>query len=293
MPAIVVKPAKGLEIKLCRMLLGNEGSMHPHYHLFVAVDETGRPLGAGSVRSGAEAVEEYWGVHVTEIPGAPAEKVKSSLLTHAKRHASAHGATILQTLRWLEQDSAEESSWRSLGFERHQLRYAHEIGVERCGWRLQPLLEQVRDHGWIPEDARIIPLDEADIEGVFELHLKYLGGQRRTLMPLLDGTAPHPYDRQASVVLVRGDRTLGFTLGWFPDSKTCEIAADVLDPSVRLGWADLVLKCAACERVKERGAEQFRFCTAEHHSDSRRTMGWIGEGTTRVEVRMQTSCAGG
>jgi hypothetical protein len=208
-------------------------------------------------------------------------------LAYAKGFASQHGATILQTLRWVERGSAAEAFWRGLGFAEHQLRYAHEIGVARCGTRLEPLIEQVREHGWIPEEARIIPLDEADIERVCDLHLKYLGGELRTLVPLLDGSAPHPYDRQASVVLVCGERTLGFTLGWFPDPKTCEIAANVLDPSVRLGWADLMLKCAATDAVRERGAEVFRFCTAEQHTDSRRTMGWIGGGTTRTEVRLQ------
>jgi hypothetical protein len=255
--------------------------------LFVAVAEGGRTVGAGSVRSGAAALGEFWGVHVAAVPAVDGGEVNAALLSYAKGFAARHEATMLQTLRWVERGSAEEAFWQGLGFAEHQLRYAHEIGVVRGGSRLQPLLEQVREHGWIPEEARIIPLAEADIERVCELHLKYLGGELRTLLPLLDGSAPHPYDRQASVVLVEGERTLGFTLGWFPDPQTCEIAANVLDPSVRLGWADLMLKCAAYEAVKARGAEVFRFCTAEQHTDSRRTLGWVGGGTTRVEVRMQ------
>jgi hypothetical protein len=109
-------------------------------------------------------------------------------------------------------------------------------------------------------------------------------------LPLLDGTAPHPYDRDASVVLLCGEQTRGFTLGWFPDPTVCEISANVLHPSVRLGGGDLLLKYAAMERVRERNVNRFRFCTAEKHTDSRRTLAWVGGGITRTEVRLQITC---
>jgi hypothetical protein len=287
MSAYVLRPAQGLEIKLCRVLLGSEGSTHPHYHLFLAADEERRPLGVGSVRSGAESLGESWGLHLATLPGVSCDAVVGALLEYAKRFAAEQGATALQTLRWIERDSPEEMFWRSLGFEQDQSRYAHEIAVDHCRSRLQPLIEQVHDHGWIPKDARIVPLAEADIERVCDLHLRYLGGDAGTLVPMLDGSAPHPYDRQASVVLMCGERTQGFTLGWFPDPSRCEIAANVLDPSVRVGWADLMLKYAACERVRQRKAERFRFCTGEQHTDSRRTLGWLGAGVTRAEVRLK------
>jgi hypothetical protein len=271
------------------MLLGNEGSTHPNYHLFVAMDEHQRPLAAGSVRSGLEEVGEFWGVHLQSLPGGSDDAVVR-LLDYARCYAAAHKATTLQTLRWFEEGSSDESHWAGLGFVKHQLRYAHEIDASRGYERLTPIIQQVREHGWIPDDARIVSLAEADIQQVLALHLEHLGGAPKQLLPLLDGTAPHPYDCQASVVLLCGEKTMGFTLGWFPDATLCEIAANVLHPAVRLGWADILLKYAALERVMERGAARFRFSTAEKHRDSRRTLDWVGGGTTRVEVRMQTPC---
>lgn len=77
---IQIRPARGLEVKLCRMLLGNEASTHPNYQLCVAVDEDGRPEGVGSVRSGAEELGEFWGVHLQSLPGQRDDGVEQRLL---------------------------------------------------------------------------------------------------------------------------------------------------------------------------------------------------------------------
>jgi hypothetical protein len=276
------------------MLLGNEASTHPDYHLFIASDSAGTPLGAGSLRSGTESLEEPWGVHVTACPLSSRQAdelvTAKALVAYAKARAVSQGAHVLQTLRWFTQDSPDQAYWAALGFAPHQFRYAHEISAQRGFERLSPLVQQILDHDWAPANARVIPLAEADVEAVCQLHVKHLGGSARRLMPMLDGTAPHPYDRRASMVLLCGEQTKGFTLGWFPEPSVCEVAANVLDPSVRLGWADLLLKDAAVKAVLERGGELLRFCTAEQHRDSRRTLQRVGGGISRTEVRMQTTC---
>jgi hypothetical protein len=294
MSSIQIRTARGLEIKLCRMLLGNEASSHPDYHLFIAFDKADTPLGVGSLRSGAESLDELWSVHVAPCPlsNRPADDLMTAraLIRYAQSRSSSSGARVLQSLRWFEQDSPDQAYWAALGFTPHQIRYAHEISAQRAYERLSPLVEQIRDHGWAPVNSRIIPLVEADVQAVCDLHVQHLGGSARKLTPMLDGSATHPYDRYASMVLVCGEQTKGFTLGWFPEPRVCEIAANVLDPSVRLGWADLLLKQAALKAVLDRGGELFRFCTAEQHRDSRRTLERVGGGASRTEVRMQTAC---
>ncbi|MBA3483080.1 MAG: hypothetical protein H0T51_14830 [Pirellulales bacterium] len=294
MSSIQPRTARGLEIKLCRMLLGNEASMHPDYHLFVATDAADMPLGVGSLRSGAESLDELWGVHVAACPisdqAADDLSTPRALIAYARSLAMSQGARVLQTLRWFEQDSADHAYWATLGFTPHQYRYTHEISARRGYERLSPLVEQIHDHDWAPVTARIIPLADADVQAVCDLHIQHLGGSARRLMPMLDGSAPHAYDRRVSMVLLCGEQTKGFTLGWFPEPSVCEIAANVLDPTVRLGWADLLLKHAAVKAVLERGGQLFRFCTAEQHRDSRRTLERVGGGVSRTEVRMQTVC---
>ncbi|MBA4107931.1 MAG: hypothetical protein C0485_19540 [Pirellula sp.] len=282
-----VRPAEGAEVRLCRMLLGNEGCTHPHYQLFVAEGENGLPVGVGSLRSGAEELGDYWTVHIEVVPTCRSTGVEASLLAYARSHAASCGATTLQTMRWFERDSEEQLLWTSRGFAPQGVRYMHEIDIGPSFARMAPLIEQVREHGWIPADAKIVSLAEADLQQVCDLHLKYLGGSMRQLLPLLDGTAPHPYDRQASVVLLCGGQPIGFTLGWFPEPAVCEISANVLAPAVRLGWANVLLKYEALQRVMARGATRFRFTTMERHTDSRKTLRWVGGGTTRVEVRLQ------
>lgn len=291
MPGFEVRAARGLEIKLCRILLGREASAHPDYHLFIAANSEGDPLGAGSLRSGAESLEEYWGVHAELCPASrqPVDKlsVLGALTAYAMTRAANQCAHVLQTLRWIEQDSPEYAEWAGLGFQPKQFRFSHEIGAQRGYERLSPFVQQILDHGWAPEDMRIIPLADADLEAVCDLHITHLGGSARRLMPMLDGSSPEAYDRRASMVLLSGERTQGFTLGWFPEPTVCEVAANVLDPAVRLGWADLLLKDAAVKAVLARGGKTLRFCTADRHRDSRRTLEKVGGGVSRTEVRMQ------
>lgn len=289
-PVLTVKPARGVELKLCRMLMGNEASTHPHYELFLALADSGEPLGVGSLHSGVEQLNEPWGVHLALVPPPRSHAVAQALLAYASARAAAQGATYLQTLRWYRPESAEHSHWTSLGFTPRQLRYAHEITVSRSQERLTPIVGQIREHGWIPSNARIIPLAEANVSAVVGLHIRHLGGTRRELTPLLDGTAPQPYDRQASLVLLCGEQTMGFTLGRFPEPNVCEVSANVLDPAVRWGWADLTLKYAALQVLIKRKVERLRFFTAEQHTDSRRSLEWVGGGSTWQEVRLQISC---
>ncbi len=294
MSSIHFKSARGLEIKLCRMLLGNEASEHPDYHLFIAFDKAGTHLGVGSLRSGAESLDDLWSVHVATCPGQKQHTddmtTARALIQYARSRAASNGARVLQSLRWFEQDSSDHAFWEALGFAPRQIRYAHELSAERAFGHLNPLVKQILDHGWAPDDARIIPLAEANVQAVCDLHVQHLRGSASKLMPMLDGSAAHPFDRYTSMVLICGEKTKGFTLGWFPEPRVCEIAANVLDPSVRLGWADLALKHAALGAVLARGGELFRFCTAEQHRDSRRTLERIGGGVSRTEVRMQTVC---
>jgi hypothetical protein len=108
----------------------------------------------------------------------------------------------------------------------------------------------------------------------------------------VDGRVRNAYDRDASMVLMHGERAVGFTLGGFPEADVCDIGANALDPAVRFGWADLLLKFSALERVIARGATTLRFVTAEAQRDSRRTLEWIGGGSTRVELRLRREFGG-
>jgi GNAT superfamily N-acetyltransferase len=286
---VEVRPACGALLRVCRMLLGDAASTHPDYHLFIAVSEAHQPLGAGSLRSGIEEIGELWSVHLHALPEFRNDGIDRKLLGYAQSHAASHGAKQIQTMHWFAPGSAAERYWLSLGFTPHDTRCAHEIDVDRSFAKMSPLCQELRDRGWIPPEAKTIPLAEADLDRVCELHLRYLGGHVRHLLPLVDGSAPNAFDRQASVVLLLGSRTIGFTLGWFPEPSVCEISANVLEPAVRLGWANVLLKYEALRRVMARNARIFRFFTMDRHTDSRRALTWAG-GTTRTEVRLRCSC---
>jgi GNAT superfamily N-acetyltransferase len=286
--SIRIRPALSEELALCRALLGREGIAAPTAHLFVAEQSPSQLIGCGVVRE-AEDGRPLHAVHVEAQPSFRGRGVEEGLLAYARAYAATHGVEQLQTLRWFEQGSADEQSWLRRGFQEEAVRYVHEVDLIHSYQRLAPLIQQIREHDWIPADAKVISLAEADPQSICELHVNYLGGTTELLLPLLDRSQPSTFDFDASVVLLIAGKPMGFTLGGFPEASVCEASANVLHPSLRLGWADMLLKYSALERVLAKGATVFRFITAERHSDSRRTLAWVGAGTTKTEVRLQTA----
>jgi hypothetical protein len=288
--SIHIRPAVAKEHSLCRTLLGAEATPSPSAHLFVAETGPTQQVGCGVLRE-SEDGRPLHAVHVGAHADFRYYGVEEGLLAYARAYAAAHGVEHLQTLKWFEQNSQEEHAWRRRGFEPLAVRYVHEVDLQHAHERLTPLIEQIRDHGWIPADAQVVSLAEADPHAVCELHVNYLGGSAEQLLPVLDGSRPSTFDFEASVVLLVGGKPMGFTLGGFPEPGVCEASANVLHPALRLGWADLFLKYSALERTLAKGATVFRFITADQHKDSRRTLAWVGGGITRAEVRLQTNTA--
>jgi hypothetical protein len=258
--------------------------------LFVAVNEHGSVTGVGAIEAGVAPASELWAVDVEAMGRYRGQGVEAGLVQYALANAPLHGAAALATARWYEPDSPGVAEWRRLGFVDDATRYVHELAAARAHERLAPLVEQIRAHGWIPQDVRVISLAEADPRAVCELHVRHLGGTTEQVLPLVDGRVRNAYDRDASMVLMHGEHVAGFTLGGFPEPDVCDIGANVLAPEARLGWADLLLKYSALERVIARGATTLRFVTAEAQRDSRRTLQWIGGGSTRAEIRLRRDC---
>jgi hypothetical protein len=152
---------------------------------------------------------------------------------------------------------------------------------------LSPLYQKVRKENWIPASARIIPLSEADLDAVAQLHIQCLGGTRRILMPRLRGDSPLRYDPFFSRVLMVDGEIRGFTLGRIQSDGVCEIDANVLHPSVRLGWANLLLKFEAARLLLEHGCGTIRYITFSQHTDTHRVSRQVGARLVRTLVQMR------
>jgi hypothetical protein len=209
------------------------------------------------------------------------------LIDHVVAQARAHRVPALHAWEWVEPESEPARAWAALGFSPSQRKSEYETELARSLPTILPLYEQVREHNWIPEAARIVPLADADHEAVAWLHAEYLGGNRRLLMPLLNGTAPDRYDPQFSRVLLLDGQVVGFTLGRIMDGGVCEIDANVLHPSVRMGWANLWLKVEAAQMLLSHGVHTIRYFSLDQHQDTHRLSRQAGARLVGSRVQMR------
>jgi hypothetical protein len=135
--------------------------------------------------------------------------------------------------------------------------------------RLAPLCERMRRQGRIPASAQIIPLYEADLEAVTRLHLAQLGGDAATLMRRLRGEGPDAFSARYSRVLLVDGRMMGFILAHRASRDVAHVDANVVEPSLRGGWANIWLKLEATRGAISIGVKTFVFTTFDHYADTR------------------------
>src|SRR5438270_476137 len=71
-------------------------------------------------------------------------------------------------------------------------------------------------------------------------------------------------------------RVVGFTLGRVLPGGVCEVDANVLHPSVRLGWANLWLKMEAGRLLLDGGVHTLRYFSLRQHTDTARISRQVG-----------------
>ena len=261
--------------------------------LWVAVCREGgeqveRVVGAAALGPDGQAgAGRGWQVDCRVIVPYRRRGIGRTLIEHAVGVARGHGVSALHAWGWFEPDSEVARAWSAFDFApcRHKTEFESDLAKHSA--MIRPLLDEVREHGWIPESARVVPLAEADLEAVARLHVQYLGGNRRLLMPLLRGTAPDRYDPVLSRVLLLDGQVVGFTLGRIFPGGVCEVDANVVHPSLRLGWANLLLKLEATDRLLEAGVHTIRFFALDQHTDTRRLSRKVGAKVVRVLQQMR------
>jgi hypothetical protein len=100
------------------------------------------------------------------------------------------------------------------------------------------------------------------------MHVKYLGGQPAEMHALIAGPESH-YGKH-SLVLLRGDRVIGFSLTRMVAPDLTNIDANVIEPEHRKGWANIYLKYEEMRHQVAKGIAATRFQTLEHNRDTTR-----------------------
>lgn len=288
-PAFAIRPPSPAEKRACRMLLPRATGPGQRSRLYVAVQGS-PPRVIGAVALGMDwrlETRRAWQVDLRVILPFRRRGIGRALVKHAAAIARSHSVPALHAWEWVEPDGDAARVWAALGFSPAQRKLEYEADIAAASATLVPLYDQVRAQNWIPAAARIIPLSDADHEAVAALHVEYLGGNRRLLMPLLSGAAPDRYDPKYSRVMLLDGRVVGFSLGRIGADGVCEVDAHVLHPSVRMGWANLWLKMEAAARLLEDGIRTMRYFSLEQHTDTRRISRQAGCRLLRTLVQMR------
>jgi len=157
---------------------------------------------------------------------------------------------------------------------------------------LGPLLSEARARGLVPPDARVVPLADADLAPVAQLHVRHFGGDIDRALRMLGGAPPWRYDPRISFVVLQGEQALGYTLGRLmtaSDRRVCLFDYTAIDPRHRGGWPNLLLRAHATDALLRAGVEVYRYCATDRHADSRRVARRVNARLLRTTVRLARS----
>jgi len=196
--------------------------------------------------------------------------VGGALLNAAANLAAARGAQALYAWKPLNPEGVETPSWRGLGFDQVINCPLNRIDATRTVELLQPLYDRLQRRGEIPEEARMVCLQEANPDEVVDLATTYLAasGARGKLKDRVLGRHPAPLDPILSRVLLHRERVVGVMLGRPVHAHTALVEVNVVHPAVRGRWANVWLKLDATSRARDLGLTTFIYETYQHHADT-------------------------
>ena len=119
----------------------------------------------------------------------------------------------------------------------------------------------------IPEDVVVVRLADAPAEGVVHLVTPQFASLPHDIAWRIRPGAHHGYDRDVSLVLMRGTDVLGAMLVR-RSGDLAEVDVNVVAPAVRGRWANVLLLEGMARRARMAGVKSFHFFCEEHVRDT-------------------------
>jgi GNAT superfamily N-acetyltransferase len=263
-PAIRVVAAEGIDRRACRMLLPDTPGAVGWSQLLVAKDaQTGSILGAAKgmpVRAESSVFDFRIAIHVPK----PFRRqgVATALLDECCAYARrARFGAIVGLLEPQERDEALPF-FMARRFRSVDRMTTFESRVEIMAAWLFERLAWLQERGEIPELARIVPLREAPIRPVAELHARSIAGTVPQLEVFFNDLARGPNGSDSVVLfidgVVRGYHHCEFK-GDCSTTHALAVTEDLRGGGAGSGWAGLLLLADRVEECTRRGAVRSRY----------------------------------
>jgi GNAT superfamily N-acetyltransferase len=210
--------------------------------------------------------------------------IGATLLRAAMAEARSKGMKALYASGPVEVGSDEAAMWGRLGFSSCITENHYDADPHRMWALLDPVCRKMAAHGWVPADARVVPLVEAPAREVAALHARHLGGAMPVLLARVRGKHKDAFHPTASLVLMVGDRVGGILLARRPQPGVSAIDACVVAPELRLGWANALLKLHAAQNAIRDGIQTLCFTAHESHPDTRQLAASTGAILVKTDV---------
>jgi GNAT superfamily N-acetyltransferase len=277
-----IRPSDPLDAKAVRMLFPE---MDDTSVSLVAVDKEHRLVigAAAATQSRRRQPLEGPGVAIHVIAPCRRQGVARHLLRNLEIAAQARGAKALYAAARVEQGGMEMRGWQWLGFSPVESVQEHVLPIAEFEGKLGSLVDQMRARGRIPPGASVVPLYQADRGAVLKLHLDHMGGDRAELDRKLRGVGPNAFLPRHSRVLLIDGAAKGCLLAHRTSRETIVVDANIVEPELRGGWANALLKIEAF-RGAPSVVQEFRFTSFDHYTDTRGFTKKLGGRTIRTTV---------
>ncbi|MEX0777945.1 MAG: GNAT family N-acetyltransferase [Phycisphaeraceae bacterium] len=196
--------------------------------------------------------------------------IGTALLAAAAAEARARQMEALYAPTPIQIGSEAAVMWTHMGFTASQTENLYSIDPGTMIRRLAPAYERMRTRGWVPADARVIPLCQAPPQPVADLHVRFLGGSPPWVLGRIHGTGQDAFHSTASLVLMVGPSVGGALLCRRLEPTVSTIDAVVIAPALRMGWANTMLKLHAAQNAQRDGIAELHFVAYQTHQDTRR-----------------------
>jgi GNAT superfamily N-acetyltransferase len=248
----------------------------------VVADEGGLIVGAAAISPRLRTLPlrgPRCALHV--IPPARGKGLGRELADTAAHIARRLGARAMYAWDMHEAQSPAITMWSKLGFTKTVRVEEGCNDVARTVEYLATIYQGVLQRGWIPSNARIIPLSQADPRQIARLHVDHLGGIYDEILHTLHGNTPLKYDPRLSPVILVDEEVIAFTLCERIGPDSAFVHATAVHTSFRNGWANVWLKYNGVCGCLDLGVKALLYHTYDQHRDTRRVNRATG-GTTRV-----------